>query len=149
MKNNLKKCLLFSLLVIVPIFMTSCTTNATYLSNSDKVFLVKGCLYLELAWWNLETAERDNKTWTYISEANDNLIYFSDFEIDKDNSEIRSIWERFNRLNFNEAIIDVYDPYTGGEIAVAGPEFSKIRVKLRELKHDCNIAVQNHISNRN
>ncbi len=140
--------ILYFLALALALSLSGCSNDRPELNGFEKVGLVKGCHYLDELFWDLETSDKANNLFKYIVGAQENLIGFSDFEIRKDSSELRSLWERFERIEFQSAIVEVYDTYREQEIYVRGQGYKNIQKELKALRFDCNMAIQNYITHR-
>ena len=128
--------------------VSGCSSERPELNGFEHVALIKGCHYLDELFWDFETSDDDNNLYVNINGARDLLIGFSDFQSREDTSEIRSLWERLDKIDFESAIVKVYDTYREQDIYVRGPGYKNIRNPLRKLRFDCNIAIQNYITHR-
>lgn len=128
--------------------VSGCSNERPKLNGFEHVELIKGCHYLDELFFDFETSSDDNNFYEYIVGARDSLIQFSDFQTREDSSEIRSLWERLDKIDFEIAIVEVYDTYREEEISVRGPGYKNIRDQLIKLRFDCNLAIQNYITHR-
>ncbi len=135
-------------LLVLTLALSGCSNNRPELNGFEQVDLVKGCHYLDELFWDFETGDKANNLFEYVVGAQESLIGFSDFEIGKNSSELRSLWEKFEEIDFESAIVEVYDTYREQEINVRGPGYKYIQKELQELRFDCNMAIQNYITHR-